>query len=198
MFIKPRSATVAAIALTVALAGTACGEQAQEAIREATAEARETLYEESIDLSRDGVDGKVELTPDGELLIDGSSVPMNAAQRQAALAYREKLLAVADAGLMVGEQGAALGGEAASLAIGALFGGKDVDAEETRRKIEAEAEKIKAAAMALCRDARALELEQTRFVEMVPEFAPYAKTIDIDADCEDGDGDSPAVDTVST
>ena len=177
-----------AIVLTVALAGTACGEQTRDAIEEAVTEARKELHEEPIDLSRDGVEGEAELTPAGDLLIDGKPVPMDAAQRAAALAYREKLVAVADAGLMVGQQGAALGGEAAKLALGALFGGSDVDSDEIERKIEAEAEKIKTSGRALCRHARALEVEQARFVELVPAFAPYAQEIDIDSDCEDEDG----------
>lgn len=189
---KRRALNGFGMTLIAALTLTACGERAQEAMREAVAEAREDLYEDAIDLSKDGDDARVELMPDGELVIDGKAVPMDARQREVALAYRKTLLAVADAGLLVGEQGAVLGGEAAALAIGALFGGEDADAEETRRKIEAEAEKIKAAAMALCRGARALEVEQARFVEAVPEFAPYAKSIEIDADCRE-EGDEPAV-----
>lgn len=213
----PRTAAIV-LALAAALAGTACGEQARDAMQQAAAEAkkditdatgpggevekslaeaRRKLHEEPIDLSHKDAPGKAQLTPEGELIIDGQAVPMDAAQREAALAYRAKLLAVADAGLVVGQQGAALGGEAAALAIGALLGGGNVDAEETKRKIEAEAQKIKTAALALCRDAKALEVEQARFAEIVPEFAPYAKKIDIDADCEDGDGEPAAADTVS-
>ncbi len=177
--------TTIAVAMIMALAGTACGERASEFVEEAVTEARKELYEEPIDLSRDGVDGEVELTPDGDLLIDGKAVPMDATQREAALAYRETLLAMTDAGLLVGQQGAALGAEAATLALTAVFGGGD--AEEAERKIEAEAETIKAAALMLCRHARTLQLEQARFAEAVPEFAPYVKEIDVDSDCEDAD-----------
>jgi len=180
-----RSTNAIAIGLLVTLAGTACGEQVHDAMQEAVTEIRNDLDEESIDLSHDGVDGEAELTPGGDLLIDGKAVPMDATQREAALAYRERLLDLADAGLVVGQEGAALGGRAAALAIGALFTGGNVDAEEVEGKIEVEAEKIETAALALCRSARALEVEQTRFAEIVPEFAPYAKKIDIDADCRE-------------
>ncbi|MEM8489413.1 MAG: hypothetical protein AAF756_01195 [Pseudomonadota bacterium] len=187
-----RSPTYAVvIALTMALLGTACGDQTRDAVEEAmeevAADAREKLYEEPISFSPKGVDGTAELMPNGDLLIDGKPVPLDDTQQEAALAYREKFLALADAGILVGQQGAALGGEAAALALSAVFGGED--AEEAERKIEAEAKKIEKAAQALCRNARALEVEQERFAEIVPEFAPYAKEIDIDVDCEDADDD---------
>ncbi|MEE4277243.1 MAG: hypothetical protein V2I82_02105 [Halieaceae bacterium] len=37
----------------------------------------------------------------------------------------------------------------------------------------------------------AIEVEQERFAEILPEFAPYAQQIDIDTDCEDAD-DEPS------
>jgi hypothetical protein len=188
---RSKRSAATALALFVALSLTACGEQARDAVEKAITEAREEMHEEPIDLGRDGVDDEVQLMPGGDLLINGKAVPMDARQREAALAYREKLLAVADAGLMVGQQSAALGGEAAALALGALFDGGDLDAEEAERKFEAEAGKIRTAALALCRSARALEIEQARFAEVLPEFAPYAQQIDIDADCEDAD-DEPS------
>jgi hypothetical protein len=184
-----KKSTATPMALTVALimvfAGTACGDQTSGLVQKVVDEARKELYEEPIDLSKDGVDGDVRLTPDGDLLIDGKPVPMEAAQREAALAFRERLLAVADAGLLVGQEGAALGAEAAALALGAMFSGGDT--EEAERQIEAEAEKMKGAAQTLCREALSLQLEQARFAEVVPEFAPYVSEIDVDADCEDDD-----------
>lgn len=188
MLTRQRTANAIAVALTVALAGTACGERADDVMQKAFSETRKEIHEESITLSQEGVAGEAELTPEGDLLIDGEPVPMDARQREAALAYRGRLLSLADAGLVVGQQGAVLGGKAAALAVGALFGGGDVDVEERKRKIEAEAEKIEAAAQALCQDARTLEVEQARFAQLVPEFAPYAREIDIDSDCKEAGG----------
>lgn len=188
----------------LALLATACGEQARstadqiadetrKGITEATApggtvdkalaEARRKLHEENLKLQHDGIGAKAELTPQGDLLINGTAIAMTAEQREAALAYRKEVLAVAEAGMVIGQQGAALGGEAAALAIESLFkGGSNVD--EAKARIEAEAEKIKSAAAALCANVEGLEAAQARFSELVPEFAPYAKSIDIDAHCD--------------
>lgn len=190
------------LAIVLALAGTACGEQARDTaqkiadetrkgiaeatapggeVEKALAEARRKLHEGSLPLGRDGQRPKAELTPAGDLLIGGTAVPMTPVQREAALAYRAKVLEIADAGMVIGQQGAALGGEAAALAIESLFKG---EAGEATAKIEAEAKKIESAARALCREVDGLEEAQTRFATLVPEFAPYAKSIDVHTDCD--------------
>ena len=188
----------------LALLATACGEQARstaeqiadetrKGITEATApggdvdqalaEARRKLHEENLKLQQDGIGAKAELTPQGDFLINGTAIAMTAEQREAALAYRKEVLAVAEAGMVIGQQGAALGGEAAALAIESLFkGGSNVD--DAKARIEAEAEKIKSAAQALCGNVEGLEAAQARFADLVPEFAPYANSINIDADCD--------------
>jgi len=199
-----------ALALTLALAGTACGEQARstaqqiadearQGVAEATAaggevdkalaEASRKLQEENLSLQVDGVGPKAELTPQGDLLINGTAVPLSAEQRDAALAYRKEVLAVAEAGMAIGRQGAAIGGEAAALAIESIFGGKTEGAEA---RIEAEAKKIEAAALALCDQVEGLELAQERLTALVPEFAPYAKSINVDTDCKSASEDTAA------
>lgn len=204
------------LAIVLALAGTACGEQARDTaqkiadetrkgIAEATApggevdqalaEARKKLHEENLPLGRDGQHPKAELTPAGDLLIGGTAVPMTTGQREAALAYRAKVLEIADAGMVIGQQGAALGGEAAALAIESLFKGH---AEEATARIEAEAKKIETAARSLCREVEGLEAAQTRFATLVPEFAPYAKNIELTADCDPETGRDTADTTATT
>lgn len=199
-----------ALALTFALAGTACGEQARstaqqiadetrQGVAEATAaggevdkalaEARRKLQEENLSLQVDGVGPKAELTPQGDLLINGTAVPFSAEQREAALAYRKEVLAVAEAGMAIGRQGAAIGGEAAALAIESIFGG---NAEGAEARIEAEAKKIEAAALALCDQVEGLEVAQERLTALVPEFAPYAKSINVDTDCKSASDDTAA------
>ena len=199
-----------ALALTLALAGTACGEQARstaqqiadetrQGVAEATAaggevdkalaEASRKLHEENLSLQVEGVGPKAELTPQGDLLIDGTAVPFTDEQRDAALAYRKEVLAVADAGMAIGRQGAAIGGEAAALAIESIFGGNPDGAEA---RIEAEAKKIEAAALALCDQVEGLEAAQERLTALVPEFAPYAKSINVDTDCQSASDDTAA------
>lgn len=190
------------LALAFALTGTACGEQAREtaqsvadeahkSIAEATAEggtvdkalaeASRKLHEENLKLGHEGVGAKAELTPQGDLLIDGVALPLTDEQRGAALAYRKEVLDVADAGMAIGKQGAALGVEAAGLALRSLFNG---GADEAQARIEAEAKKIESAALALCENVEGLKAAQERFASLVPEFAPYAKSMDINADCD--------------
>jgi hypothetical protein len=199
-----------ALALTFALAGTACGEQARstaqqiadetrKSVAEATAaggevdkalaEASRKLQEENLSLQVDGGGPKAELTPQGDLLINGTAVPFTPEQREAALAYRKEVLAVAEAGMAIGRQGAAIGGEAAALAIENIFGG---NAEGAEARIEAEAKKIEAAALALCTQVEGLEVAQERLTALVPEFAPYAKSINVDTDCKSASDDTAA------
>ncbi|GIX37470.1 MAG: hypothetical protein KatS3mg128_1273 [Silanimonas sp.] len=148
-------------------------------VARALAEARRKLHEENLSLGGEGLP-KAELTPQGELLIGGTAVPMDEAQREAALAYRTELLKVAEAGMGLGQQGAAIAGQAVTQVLGGLFTGK---AEEAATRIEAEAKKIEEAALALCKDLEGLESAQARFAELVPEFRPYAKAVMLETDC---------------
>lgn len=210
--------TIRTMTLTaMALIATACGEAAQstaesianetrKGIAEATApggevdramaEARRKLHEENLKLEQEGIAAKAELTPQGDLLINGVAVPLTAEQREATLAYRTKVLEVAEGGMVIGQQGAALGGEAAALAIESIFKG---DAGDAQQKIEAEAKKIEAAALALCRSADGLRETQERLVALVPEFAPYAKSFQVTGECEasDGSGDAESPESAS-
>ncbi len=113
-----------------------------------------------------------EITPDGELIVAGTTVAMD--ERSLALArdYREGILAVASAGMDLGVQGADLGMKAAGEAIASIFRG---DAHEVEKRIEAEARKLEAAAMQLCDHLPQLLQAQTALAAAVPEFAPYAR-----------------------
>lgn len=194
------------LVLGLAMAGSACSEssrssteaafaEAGKSVAEATgeggtvakalAEARRKLHEENLKLDSGSSGPRVELTPQGDLLIGGTAVPMDEAQREAALAYRAELLKVADAGMVLGQQGAAIAGQAVTQVLGGLFTGK---AEEAAARIEAEAKKIEEAALALCKDLEGLEPAQARFAELVPEFRPYAKKIQVDTDCKPASG----------
>ena len=68
---------------------------------------------------------KAEITPKGDLLIEGQAVAITPAQRTELLAYRGQILGIAEAGMAIGAQGANIAGHAVSGAIGAIFGGKD-------------------------------------------------------------------------
>ena len=194
--------TTLTIALALALGSTACSEAANEArqtaaeatqtiadataetgaVSEALAEARKELHDGNLPLSGGEGVPKAELTPQGDVLINGVALPMTAAQREAALAYRTEILAVADAGMVMGEKGAGIAGDALALAATGLFGG-DTTAGEAR--IEAKGKAMEAEALALCRRVVGLESAQNRLAELLPEFKPYAGAMNIEGDCNE-------------
>ena len=126
---------------------------------------------------------KAEITPQGDLLIEGKAVAINAAQRAELLAYRGQILGIAEAGMAIGAQGANIAGHALSGAVGAIFGGKDGE-KNFEKKIEAEAAKIEAEAMNICRRLPALMAGQQALAASLPEFKPYARMTQSDIeDC---------------
>ena len=192
---KILNASLLAMALAIPLA--ACGEKpAANApatdttvgakVREATDKARKEMAEGNISIGHDGAN--VELTPTGDLLINGTSIPLNDSQRAITLRYRTQMLGIAEAGIDIGVQGANLGAKAAGEAIKGIFSGNSDQIEE---RINAEADKIKASAAKLCDQLPAMMATQQQLAAAVPEFAPYAKMdqSDID-DCRNGNSQS--------
>jgi hypothetical protein len=131
----------------------------------------------------DGTLPKAEITPQGDLLIEGKAVAITPSQRTELLAYRGQVLGIAEAGMAIGAQGANIAGHAISGAVGAIFGGKDGE-KEFEKKIEAEAAKIEAEAMKLCTRLPALMAGQQTLAASLPEFKPYARmTLEDIEDC---------------
>ena len=152
-------------------------------VREATDEARKKIAEGNLSVSSsDGT--KVEISPNGDLLINSTPVALNDSQRALVLQYRQQMLAVAEAGIDVGIQGANLGVRAASEALKGVFSGNTDKIEE---RINAEANKIEANAMKICDQLPALLATQQQLAAVIPEFKPYAKMDQSDInDCRDG------------
>jgi len=135
---------------------------------------------------------KAEISPQGDLLIDGKAVTVDDAQRQLVLAHRANVIAIAEAGMAIGMQGAQLGAAAAKGAITSALAGKG---EEFEARMQAEAAKIEAEAVKLCDHMPALLASQQALAAAVPAFQPYA-TMDA-SDVEDcrkdiASGDNPA------
>ncbi len=114
---------------------------------------------------------KATIRPDGTLLIDGQPVPADARQRALLLRYRGELEAIASAGMDIGVQGADLGMRAATEALKGVFSGNTADVDA---RIEAESERIKLAARALCDRLPAMLRTQTTLAGAMPAFRPYA------------------------
>lgn len=156
-----------------------------KAVKQATDEAREELAKGNIDLSADGT-SKAEITPAGDLLIDGKTIAIDEAQRKLLLEYRGHVVGVAEAGIGIGLEGADLAGKAVGEAVkGVLTGNTD----EIEKKIEAEAEGIKHSAVALCAKLPALLDTQNRLAAALPAFQPYARMDQKDVDECGKDGD---------
>lgn len=124
---------------------------------------------------------KAEITPQGDLLIDGKPVAITPAQRQQLLAYRERVFAVADAGMNVGARGVDIAGSAVLGIPGLIFGGENArQAYEARMK--AEGEKIEAAARGLCELLPPMRASQQQLAASLPAFRPYATMTQVDVD----------------
>lgn len=128
---------------------------------------------------------KAELTPAGELLIEGRKVEANAEQQALLQQYRQQIEGVANSGMDIGAQGAELGVTAAKEALLGIFNG---DTDGIEQRVEAEAEGIKAAVRELCDQLPAMKTTQDALAASMPEFRPYATLdqSDID-DCYEDD-----------
>lgn len=126
---------------------------------------------------------KAEISPTGDFLVDGTTVEIDAAQRELLLAHRANIIAIAEAGIAIGMQGAQLGAEAAKGAITSLLSGKSAEFEA---RMDAEGEKMEAEAAKLCDHLPALLASQQALAAALPAFRPYATmdATDVD-DCRD-------------
>jgi hypothetical protein len=157
-------------------ANTALGRKIQQAMAEASAK----LATENMQVGdHEGNLPKAEISPQGDLLIDGEPVPVDATQRKLLLAHRANLLAVAQAGIAVGMQGADLGIEAATGALKSVFSG---EGDEFGKEMEARGERIEAEADKICQRLPALFASQQAVAAALPAFKPYATMDQSDID----------------
>jgi hypothetical protein len=158
------------------------------AIDDGLEKARKQLHEGNITLNGDGpvidVNGKrygpgkqdrnlpkAEITPQGDLLIDGKAVAIDDAQRALLLEYRGEVVAIAEAGIAIGGKGVDLAGSALQQAVGAIFTG---NTDELEKQVEAQAKKLQAEAMVLCKQLPPMLATQQQLAASLPEFKPYA------------------------
>lgn len=116
---------------------------------------------------------RAEITPQGDLLIEGRAQPIEPSQRRALLAYRGQVIAVAQAGIDIGQRSAeaalaAVDVPFASLLFGAVSGGLERRIERTV------AREVEPAVRGLCRQLPALRETQQQLAASVPQFRPYA------------------------
>ena len=139
---------------------------------------------------------KAEITPQGDLLIEGKTVTVTPAQRQQLLAYRGQIIGVAEAGMAIGAKGADIAGEALGGVVGAIFGGKDGE-KDFEQRMEAQGKRIEAEAMRLCTQMPALLASQQALSASMPEFKPYARMTQEDIDDCGKDGKDKGISVTS-
>jgi hypothetical protein len=150
-------------------------------VADAMQEARQELATRNIDvdsvhigngLRSGGTRSKAQITPQGDLLIDGKKVAATPEQTKMLLDYRQRVIGIAEAGMEIGTQGADLGMRAASTALSGVFSGKS-DAE-IEAAIKPQTDRIQAAALELCKRLPGLLAAQQELAAAMPAFKPYA------------------------
>ncbi len=127
---------------------------------------------------------KGEITPGGDLLIEGKPVALDARQRRQVLDYRSQVIDLAKTGLDAGERAAMLAIEATDVSLFRLIVGGLTGSLE--RRVEATVKReLQPMVMQICQRLPALRDSQQALAASVPEFKPYA-TLDQDAveNCE--------------
>lgn len=159
------------------------GAAADRALGKVATRVRAKLESGNITLKAVDRHGKAEITPRGDLIVEGRKVAVDDAQRALLLQYRAGIIAVAAAGTDIGMQGADFGLRVAGKALRGVISG---DSDRVDEEIEAEAREFEARARRICEHLPSLLDAQERLVARLPEFAPYAKMerSDID-DCLD-------------
>ena len=148
----------------------------------ATEEARKEINTGNMSLGDISGKAKGEITPQGDLLIDGKPVTINADQRQLLIKHRELLAKIAISGMEIGMQGVDLAKKAVGESIKGIFTG---DTGQIEKSVEAEAKKIEESANVLCDQLPLLMESQQKLAESLPEFKPYATmTADDIKDCQ--------------
>lgn len=161
------------------------GEASQE-LQKAQSEidaARSKLATENLTLNRNENQHlpKAEITPAGDLLIEGKAVATTPEQKEKVLAYRGAMIAVVGDGMAIGMEGAKVGIDAAASALKGVLSGQSGD--EIGKQVGAEAKtKIKPMVDQLCSRLPALLTAQQALAASVPEFKPYASMDQADVD----------------
>ncbi len=127
---------------------------------------------------------KAEISPQGDFLIDGESVAIDARQRRELLAYRGLVIDIANSGIDIGERAALAAINEVdrglfSLMVSALSGNLE------RRVERLVKDTVQPAVEQICRRLPEVLDSQQRLAAGLPAFAPYASlTAEDVADCE--------------
>lgn len=160
--------------------------QASKELQQARTEidaARAKLATENISLNRNDRKNlpKAEITPAGDLLIEGKAVATTPEQRALVLAYRAQLLQVVGDGMAIGMEGASIGIDAAAMALKGVLAGQNGDEISAQVGNDAKA-KLKPKVEQLCARMPGLLTAQQALSAQLPAFTPYATMDQADVD----------------
>ncbi|CAN7317443.1 hypothetical protein LJR168_001702 [Pseudoxanthomonas sp. LjRoot168] len=182
---------IAAEAMGEVAKGLGDASKEMEKARQEIADARDRLARENLSLNRNESESqpKAEITPAGELLIEGKQIATTPEQKALVLAYRKELLGVVGDGMAIGMEGARVGIDAAASALKGVLAGQSGD--EIGQQVGEQAKaKIKPMVAQLCTRMPGLLAAQQALAAAVPEFKPYANMDQSDVDdCADANGD---------
>ncbi|MGH8107216.1 MAG: DUF2884 family protein [Arenimonas sp.] len=147
----------------------------------AAEEARKEITTGNMSLHGETGLAKAEITPQGDLLIEGKAVAVTPEQRQLLVKHRELLVNVALSGVEIGLKGVNLAGDAIGEAFKSIFTG---DTDQVEKKVDAQAKEIEKTAEALCDQLPLLMESQEKLAKSLPDFKPYATmTVEDINDC---------------
>jgi hypothetical protein len=171
---------------------------ARQEVRDEMAKARAELGSENLSIDKGlhfGKNGKrksadneslpsAQITPEGDFLVDGKAVAINAQQRQQLLDYRGQVIQLAKVGIDGGEKAAMAALDATdvslfSLIIGGLSGSLE-------RRVEASVKQhVEPLVRQICQRLPQVLESQQKLAASLPQFQPYAtlERADVD-DCE--------------
>lgn len=114
----------------------------------------------------------------GDFAVDGKPVDITPAQRALLLQYYAGAAAVHEHGVATGKAGAAIAGEAIKGAVSSVAGG---DGKSTEDRMNAQADKVKQAALKICDDLEQIRDAQDQLVTQLDAFKPYGQLITADS-----------------
>jgi hypothetical protein len=127
---------------------------------------------------------KGEITPAGDLLVDGKAIQLDAAQRKQLLGYRTQVIGLARDGIDAGEKAALLAIDATDVSLFNLIVGGLTGSLERRVKSTVQRE-LQPAILQICHRLPQLRESQQSLAGTVPAFRPYATLRSEDvASCE--------------
>ena len=124
----------------------------------------------------------------GDFAVDGKPVDITPAQRALLLQYYAAAAAVREHGVATGKAGAAIAGEALKGVASSVAGG---DGKSTEDRVNAQAAKVKQAALKICDDLEQIRNAQDQLATQLDAFKPYGQLITADSvsECRKGDDD---------